>query len=194
MLLIVNSLQYNMYMDPEVPVNPEYVSEAEPENAPATSPQTPKFRQLVPVLILTALLPVLGLAVASRQSISGLAAQIKCNRLAKVMISPGSLNTFVGNSPTYLSALAYTVKNEPVYSGVTYEWGLSSTNSVGDLKPDKNLAAFIPQNPGTGNIWVKAKNSCTKTPVTKSVFVTVYSSPNPSPTASLPTPTRRQKP
>jgi hypothetical protein len=56
-----------------------------------------------------------------------------------------------------ISVLAYTANNDPIYDGVTYQWGISSTNSIGTLtEVSGSIASFIPQNNGIGDIFVTA--------------------------------------
>ncbi len=56
------------------------------------------------------------------------------------------------------SALAYTANNQPIWSGVRYEWGISSDNSIGTLSQVYgNMTQFKAQNPGEGDVYVIAK-------------------------------------
>jgi len=77
--------------------------------------------------------------------------------LGQVAINPGSIDTTVGLPPTQLSALAYDEYSRPIWSGVSYEWGMSSDNTVGTVQPDYNIASFLPLNPGSGDLWVIAR-------------------------------------
>ncbi len=96
--------------------------------------------------------------------------------LTKVNISPGGLfYTYIGNSPTQLSALAYDQKNNPIWSGVTYDWGISSSQSIGSLSRTTNsdITSFTPQNDGIGDLFVTARYQDTN--VTASVKVAIGS-------------------
>lgn len=79
--------------------------------------------------------------------------------LTRVLVAPGQITTSLSSSPTNLSALAYDQYDQPIVSGVTYEWGISSTNTVGTLNSLDNLAEFTPLNTGTGNLYVIARQS-----------------------------------
>ncbi|MCL5797401.1 MAG: Hint domain-containing protein [Patescibacteria group bacterium] len=96
--------------------------------------------------------------------------------LTKVNISPGGLfYTYIGNSPTQLSALAYDQKNNPIWSGVTYDWGISSSQSIGSLSRTTNsdITSFTPQNDGIGDLFVTARYQDTS--VTASVKAAIGS-------------------
>lgn len=73
------------------------------------------------------------------------------------------------------SALAYDSANFPIFDGITYEWGISSTNSIGSLNsPNRNITNFYTQNIGTGSIWVIARQGNLQ--ARKAVGVTVVQS------------------
>lgn len=58
----------------------------------------------------------------------------------------------------YLSALAFDTANFPISRSVNYEWGISSTNSIGTLvSTQNNITTFYAQNVGSGVIWVIAR-------------------------------------
>jgi len=69
--------------------------------------------------------------------------------------------------------LAYDYYNKPIHEGVQYEWGISSTNSIGTIKVRHDLASFFPLRAGTGDLYVKTKNRCTSKAVIGSILVTV---------------------
>jgi len=123
-----------------------------------------------------------------RQSMSGQAAFFTrpCStKIASVRIHPGQASTTVNGLPIYLSALAYDNKGLPIWKGVLYEWGISSSNSIGNLVPDNQTAVFTPANPGTGDIYVIGQYC--KKKATGSALVTVLpAQPTPTP-APLPT-------
>ncbi len=91
--------------------------------------------------------------------------------LTKVNIDPGLITTSLSSAATNLSTLAYDQYNQPIVSGITYEWGISSTNTVGTLKTHDNLAEFTPLNTGTGDLYVVARQGALN--VTGSVAVNV---------------------
>ena len=80
------------------------------------------------------------------------------SRLSKVDIYPEYINLSVNDNGVGLSTLAYDTNNQPVWSGVTYEWGISSSNSIGTLEVNGNIATFLPLNPGRGDLYVIARS------------------------------------
>ncbi len=97
----------------------------------------------------------------------------KCQTIAKVKINPGKIAVNPEDKPLALSALAYDEQDFPIFSGVSYEWGMSSTTGVGTIRPNNDLATFIPQRIGKGDLFVKATNSCTSEPVIGSIAVVI---------------------
>jgi len=140
------------------------------------------------LLALLAFLPVLILGSLAAQRLAPKAA--KPPAPASVAINHGEISTYLSNVPTQLSALAYDAAGRPIWEGLIYEWGISSTNSIGDLKPNGNLAIFSPQNEGVGDIWVKVytprgkndKFNPRNPQATGSIRVVVASAPSPTPT------------
>lgn len=112
---------------------------------------------------------------------------------AVVRIEPPSINMPTTGAKHGLSALLYD-QNGPVWSGVTYSWGMSSTSSVGTLSQiNGNIAMFTSLNMGTGYVFVTATHGTNTftgaiplTIGTISPSPTPASSPSPSP---LPNPT-----
>lgn len=171
---------------------------------PAESSLTPAFpppnafgnfpkKYIAPLIALIVLLPALVISVLGRQSLLGIARSARCQIISRVFVNPGQIQTWLAAAPIGMSALAYNSTGEPIATQVTYQWGISSDNSIGDLRPRQEIAQFIPLRVGQGNIWVRAKNSCTKQPVMVSVpvFVTTTApTPTPTPRPTLtPTPT-----
>ena len=97
----------------------------------------------------------------------------------RVDIHPGNIITEVGSNPIHLSTLAFDSNNQPIWSGITYEWGISSSNSIATLETNNNLATFFPLNPGTGDLYVVARYQGDY--LSGSISVNV-SSPNSTPT------------
>lgn len=97
-----------------------------------------------------------------------------------------------------MSVLAYDSSNNPLYDLATYEWGISSTNSVGTIeKSNGTIATFLAQNIGRGDIYVTAHYG-TQT-ITQSIPVSIGSetftpTPTASPTPIPPTPTPSNTP
>jgi hypothetical protein len=160
------------------------------EIPPAITPPPPRKFRTQPffyLLILAAFLPVATAAVLIRQSLTGEASSgLFCRtKPAIVRINPGQAQTSVTGPNVYLSALAYDKKDQPIWDGITYEWGMSSTASIGNLIPQNQIAAFIPQNPGRGDIFVTA-TACKNQKANGSAAVTVLPATliAPSPTES----------
>ena len=97
--------------------------------------------------------------------------------LGSVHINPEQIITDINEAPIHLSTLAYDTGGLPIGSGVSYQWGISSTNSVGTLSLNANdkLATFIPSktNRGRGDIWVKAYSTTGEVRFSIPVFVGV---------------------
>src|SRR3989344_2246437 len=78
--------------------------------------------------------------------------------LSSVQIQAASKTATIGKGSVGLSALAYDQNNNPIWSGVTYEWGISSSNSVGSLNPlQGTISNFTPFKTGTGDVFVIAR-------------------------------------
>lgn len=136
------------------------------------SPDSPK--KFLSLLVLIALLPLFILTALTAQRFLPKAADTTVG-LASVSVNPSRILAYPGGPSTNLSTLAYNYLGQPMYSGVTYDWGISSTG-IGDLRPNGNLAAFIPTTPGSGDIWVRAFNPTgTATASVRAVVVTPFS-------------------
>ncbi|MBI4136481.1 hypothetical protein HY469_00305 [Candidatus Roizmanbacteria bacterium] len=108
--------------------------------------------------------------------------------LGSVMINLPAINTVVGAPPTGLSALAYnaSVPPQPIFSGITYEWGISSTGSIGSVNPvTSNVTNFTPLSAGTGDLFVTARLNSES--ITNSIQL-IVTNPTPTPT-TIPVPT-----
>lgn len=143
-------------------------------------------KYLGPLLILLGLLPLLVYATQIRQLLFPRATYTGIP--SRVLINPGRIQLdVVSNIPLYLSALAVDTNDNYITTGVTYIWGISSTNSVGNLivKDNTAIATFIAKNTGLGDIWVKAITPLGEATSSIPVCIGV-----PCPTAlPLPTPT-----
>lgn len=147
-------------------------------------------KYLGPLLILLGLLPLLVYATQIRQLLFPRATYTGIP--SRVLVSPGQVQMdVVSNISLYLSAQAVDTGDSDIRTGVTYVWGISSTNSVGDLivKDNTAIASFIAKNTGLGDIWVKAITSSGQATSSIPVCIgmpcptTVYTSPTPSPTS-----------
>lgn len=103
--------------------------------------------------------------------------------LAEVYINPGEIKTLVGDSPIGISALAYDNNNQPITSGVKYEWSMSSTNSVGTLeKAEGIINRLTALRSGFGEVTVKGTFNGDS--VIKTVPVEITAKLSPIPTAT----------
>ena len=92
--------------------------------------------------------------------------------ISSIQIAQQTLPAATIGVPLYLSALAYDSQNNPLFNGITYQWGISSVASIGSLDPlDQNITTFTPENVGSGDIYVIATSGTQQ--VTKSVPVDV---------------------
>ena len=88
------------------------------------------------------------------------AGNISSPKITEVYFQPRIINTKLGAKPTQMSVLAYDEFKKPIMNGVTYSWGISSTNSIGRLfSVTGAIASFMPLKIGTGDIFVTATNS-----------------------------------
>lgn len=77
--------------------------------------------------------------------------------LENVNVSPGEVEVSVGQRPVGISALAYDNLFNPIRGGVSYEWSMSSSDSIGKLSHTNGpTTTFIPEKAGFGEITVKA--------------------------------------
>ncbi|MCR4263509.1 MAG: dockerin type I domain-containing protein [Candidatus Roizmanbacteria bacterium] len=78
--------------------------------------------------------------------------------LTSVRIHAHSKTATLGKGSIGLSALAYDQDNNPIGNGVTYEWGVSSSNSIGSVHPVfGTVSNFTPLTMGTGDVFVIAR-------------------------------------
>lgn len=137
---------------------------------------------LLILLFLLILLPIVVFAVLNRTNIFPRATILS---IATVKINPGQIVTTPNGPAIHMSALAVDVNGVHV-DGVRYQWGMSSTNSIGTIHQESNdkLATFTPtSNIGQGDIWVRAFDTSGQS-VTGSI--PVYVGVLPSPCTQLP--------
>ena len=106
--------------------------------------------------------------------------------LASVRINPEQIISPLGGKEVYLSTLAFDTKGIPIWYGVRYQWGISSTNSIGKLFPNASndkIVTFKPSatNQGHGDVWVHATNSNGQTAFTSIPIIVGTLSPTPTP-------------
>lgn len=107
--------------------------------------------------------------------------------ISRVDVNPGSLNLLVGKTQA-MSTLAYDNNGNPVFSGVVYEWSMSSASSAATLtKTIGDITELTALNSGCSQLTVIARDGIAT--VTKSIQVVVSDSPNTIPACSNITPT-----
>lgn len=101
---------------------------------------------------------------------------IHAQTIDHVDINISSISATLTSPPIGLSALAYDNLGDPIWSGVAYLWGISSSNSIGTLSPTNDtISNFQALDGGTGDLWVQATYASVT--VTKSIAVTVTQNP-----------------
>lgn len=134
---------------------------------PLPSQQMPAKKHSRKLLIMVIIFIVIAAAVVpavkETQSLLSNAAVNKCRPIGRVQLNPGIINTFTDSKPTYISVLAFGADDKPIFTGVGYEWGMSSSNSIGTVKSKHDLATFFPVKPGIGDLYVRARNNCKST-------------------------------
>lgn len=116
-----------------------------------------KFKPLLPIVGLAATLPILVAGVQVTQNLLSKATTLPPQVSAKVAIHPGQIISQPSSKPIYMSALAYDPKGQPIWQGVTYEWGMSSSGSLAKIESHNDIATYYPTaETGTGDLWVKA--------------------------------------
>lgn len=143
-----------------------------------------RFRKYLPILIVLLALPITIIAGKQIQDLRNFASNTP-SVLGFVAVNPGSLSTKVGDKDTAMSALAYDPAGRPIWSGVTYEWSMSSTNSVGTLGATSgNISSFQPLHMGYGDLHVIARMGSES--VDKSISVVVADQNGVTPTPPTP--------
>ncbi len=152
-------------------------------------------RRILFVLLVLVLLPVVVFAALNPTIFSPKASTAL--PIAEVKINPGEIIAKPLGQEVHLSTLAYDTSGNPITAGVTYQWGMSSTNSIGTIVQEQGngaLGTFTPSaNVGRGDLWVRAFAGTSQG--MGSIPVTVgTTSPTPTPTPiSSPTPTPRSR-
>lgn len=137
-----------------------------------------KLFSMIAVAMLTISLPTTLVLLNEQQDLRQRASGSSIARLA---FEPTSITAAIDDKEIRLSVLAYGANNEPIGDNVFYEWGISSTGSVGTLSEiSGSIATFIPKNIGTGDIFVTATTIDGQ--ITQSIPVSVSADGNPIPT------------
>lgn len=157
----------------------------------------PKIREKLQSFwgFLTLSILVMGLAasvilVTERQEIRKKAVGKPVSDIALAVYCPNHLAISLGGSCPF-SALAQDADGRFIWQGVTYEWGISSQNSIGTLSSISGpVTTITAKNEGYGDLWVSTYQE-DGTRKYKSIGVNVGSTlPTPTPTPSAtPTPT-----
>ena len=114
--------------------------------------------------------------------------------IASLAFNPQGFAATLSTKEVNLSVLAYDQNGSPIYSGVTYEWGISSTGGIGSVVGRGSIASFYPKAFGVGDIFVTART--TSQNLTSSIHVYVNTTgiiPTPTPT-TIPTATPTPSP
>lgn len=163
------------------------VTEIKP-SSPSIFKQLKPYMPLLVVVSMLILLPIVGLAVKLSHDLRSRASET-IPVPVRVEINPGEIILpRVTSSPVSLSALAYDKNNQPIWSGVMYNWGISSLNSIGTVISHNDLATFYPLHNGVGDLYVTAYTSTGQ--AQRSVYVAIgpVSTPTPIPIGTSPSP------
>lgn len=116
-----------------------------------------KFKPLLPIVGLAATLPILVAGVQVTQNLLSKATTPPPQVSAKVVIRPEQIISQPSGQPISVSALAYDPQGQPIQQGVTYEWDMSSSSSLGKIESHNDIATYYPTAAtGTGDLQVKA--------------------------------------
>lgn len=136
-------------------------------------------KHLIIVLALVLAIPLTVVAALTQQETRQRASGII---LSRIEVSPGEITAKVNGPNVAMSALAYDDSNNPVFSGVSYEWSMSSTKSVATLtRILGDITQLDPLSVGYGEITVVARLGSQS--ITKGVAVRIT-----NPDGSIPPP------
>lgn len=176
----------------KVPIDPMPPEPSPPiEPVPPTPEPQRNYKAISLIILLVAILPIALFAVfrQTRDRSKGAYTAV----LGSVHIDPGQILADPNGKPVYMSTLAYDTAGQPVWSGVSYTWGISSKTTVGSLiqnPGNDKIATFYPLNVGTGDLFVTATNTTSSITGSIPVYVGVTPTPTPTPTPTMtPTPT-----
>lgn len=134
-----------------------------------------KKKRIIALLIVLAIIPLTVVLALTQQRYFKFADGAAL--IDKVEVHPGGIYIDVDDNPIQMSALAYDVFGEPVEFGATYNWSMSSINSVGTLSSTEgDLSEFTPLVIGCGEITLQATVGVDS--ITKTVPVTVFNDQN----------------
>jgi hypothetical protein len=93
------------------------------------------------------------------------------NILTSVRVNPASFKSLNIGDEINVSAIGINQHGVPIYSGVTYEWGISSSGSVAQIMSDQDgkIALLKIIGEGQGDLFVIARNGTQQ--VTKSLMI-----------------------
>ncbi len=154
------------------PTDDSALPDITPSEPPPPKPNKPWFNTNL-LLAAAALFIIVPAALTTQNIVNEAKSQPKCTPISHVEIYPGQVIAAVGSPELNLSAMAFDALGMTVIHAVKYDWGISSTGSLGRLKGKHDLATFAPSGPGTGDLYVRASNSCTKDGIVGSVKVIV---------------------
>ncbi len=179
-------------MDPTKPTTPPTNTTTEVNKDISKINNLPKNKKIIGAIIIALIvlsIPATLFLISQSQDTRQRAASIP---ISKIVFSPGGFATKPG---TYIamSVLAYDSQGNPITNDVQYQWGMSSTGTVGSLiSVSGNIATFEAKNLGHGDIYVTAANN--EGGMTSSIPVDVtVNGLSPTPT-NTPTPTNSPTP
>src|SRR3989344_6931210 len=112
-------------------------------------------KHLLLFLVLASAIPLTVVAALTQQETRQRASGIV---LSRIEVNPGEITAKVNGPNVPISALAYDDSNNPVFSGVSYEWSMSSTYSVATLtKTSGDITQLDPLSVGYGELTVIAR-------------------------------------
>lgn len=115
-------------------------------------------KNLFGVLLLAIMVPVTVALIMFRQDIRQRAGGGQI--ITKLAFQPAIIDAPQNSkTPIPMSVLAYDQAGQPIGDGVSYSWGISSTNTVGTLSSVSGaITTFTPLNNSHGDIYVTATN------------------------------------
>jgi hypothetical protein len=97
--------------------------------------------------------------------------------LTSVRINPEVLPSLKVGDKAYFSTLGFDQLGNPIFSGITYEWNISSTGTVGYIRPNTTgkVAILDLVGAGSGDLYVIARQGGTQ--VSRSILITTNQGP-----------------
>ena len=153
---------------------------SDPVPLPTPIAKRPEILKLLPVMVLGVILSGSVIFVGVRQIYQARAGTV--GQIARVDTQPaGDIIVPIKGKTVYLSALAYDNNGNPILTGVTYQWGISSSGSLGKFVPNNELASFTPAtSSGMGDLFVQANTTTGLAVKSQKIYVGMVP-PSPTP-------------